>query len=150
MGLEAVAGSASVSSTANSLGTGSPSSSLGETSGMIGGVGKNEFLKLLVAQLRNQDPMKPMEDKEFIAQMAQLNTVDQVTNMNLKLGELLSFQAMSQASNLIGKLVEAESSDSSSIVGTVQGVTLVGGEVKIVVNNKELDLSDIRAIAPGA
>lgn len=121
----------------------------GAASALIGGVGKDDFLKLLVAQLRNQDPMKPMEDKEFIAQMAQLNTVEQVANMNVKLSEMLSFQAMAQASNLIGKLVEAEPAGFDPIIGIVRGVIVADNAVKVVVDNREVELADIRAIAPG-
>jgi len=48
-------------------------------------LGKDAFLNLLVTQLRNQDPLNPMEDKEFIAQMAQFSTLEQIQNLNTNL-----------------------------------------------------------------
>ncbi|WP_082760087.1 flagellar hook assembly protein FlgD [Abyssisolibacter fermentans] len=48
----------------------------------LGQVDKDSFLKLLVTQLQNQDPLNPMDDKEFIAQMAQFSTLEQIQNLN--------------------------------------------------------------------
>ncbi|MDF2545841.1 flagellar hook assembly protein FlgD [Anaerosolibacter sp.] len=48
---------------------------------------KDAFLKLLVTQLKHQDPLNPVEDKEFIAQMAQFTTLEQIQNMNKTMGE---------------------------------------------------------------
>ena len=74
------------------------------------GLGKNDFLKLLVAQLQHQDPLSPQEGQEFAAQLAQFSSLEQLTNVNdnLKAGQAFDL-AMSNSSmiNLIGKTVDA-------------------------------------------
>ncbi len=67
-------------------------------------LGKDDFLTLLIAQLANQDPLKPMEDREFIAQMAQFSTLEQMTNMTKSFEKLASEQKYSSVS-YVGKLV---------------------------------------------
>ena len=73
-------------------------------------VGKDEFLKMLIAQLQNQDPLNPMDGKDFTAQLAQFSSLEQLTNMNDQL-ELLSLYQSSlnnaQSVNLLGKEVTA-------------------------------------------
>jgi len=72
-------------------------------------LGKEDFLQLLVAQLSAQDPLNPMDSREFSAQLAQFSALEQMTNMNTTLGELVSAQqAMGNSSliSIIGKLVD--------------------------------------------
>lgn len=59
-------------------------------------LGKDDFLKILMAQLQNQDPSSPMEDKDFIAQMATFSSLEQMTNMNTTLESFLKMQEQSQ------------------------------------------------------
>lgn len=59
-------------------------------------LGKDDFLKLLMTQLQNQDPSKPMEDTDFIAQMAQFSSLEQMTNMTSTFGEFVKQQQQSQ------------------------------------------------------
>lgn len=66
-------------------------------------MGKDQFLKILITQLQNQDPMQPLEDKEFIAQMAQFSSVEQLMNISTQLNAL--GQSLGTASGLIGKEV---------------------------------------------
>lgn len=71
-------------------------------------LGKDEFLKILMAQLSNQDPLNPMEDKEFISQMATFSSLEQMMNMNESISYLVNNQSVSpviQYSHLIGKEV---------------------------------------------
>ncbi|WLR43536.1 flagellar hook assembly protein FlgD [Bacillus carboniphilus] len=87
---------------------------------------KDDFLKILITQLQHQGPMNPMEDKEFISQMANFSTLEQMTNMNSTLTQLIdsqSNQSFLSTSQLIGKEVEwltQEISESSSIVTAVK------------------------------
>lgn len=71
-------------------------------------LGKDDFLKLLIAQLQNQDPLNPMEDTEFISQMATFSTLEQMTNMNQAMEKLVQLQTQSSLidfSQFIGKEV---------------------------------------------
>jgi len=73
-------------------------------------LGKEDFLKLLVAQLANQDPLNPMESTEFTAQLAQFSSLEQLTNVNKNLDYLRLYQISmnnAQAVNFIGKTVKA-------------------------------------------
>jgi flagellar basal-body rod modification protein FlgD len=77
---------------------------------------RNTFLKLLVAQLEHQDPLKPMENTDFTAQLAQFSVLEQIEAMNSNFGALLSNQEMEsqrQAVNFIGKTVSAEGDTTS-------------------------------------
>jgi flagellar basal-body rod modification protein FlgD len=67
-------------------------------------LGKDAFLRLLIAELSNQDPLNPMNDREFIAQMAQFSTLEQMTNMTKALEGISSMEPYSAVS-YIGKLV---------------------------------------------
>lgn len=75
-------------------------------------LGKDQFLSILVTQLKNQDPMQPMEDKEFIAQMAQFTSVEQLMNISSQLNAMS--QSLGNVSGLIGKQISWVDSGSSS------------------------------------
>ncbi|GLB59345.1 flagellar hook assembly protein FlgD [Cytobacillus sp. NCCP-133] len=91
-------------------------------------LGKDDFLKILMIQLQNQDPMNPMQDKDFIAQMATFSSLEQVTNMNNTMEKLLAFQEQSQLmsfNQFLGKNVTwhklAEASDSEQASAIEEG-----------------------------
>ena len=94
--------------------------------------GKDDFLKLLLAQLSNQDPLKPMEDKEFIAQLAQFNSLEQMQQVNTHLVDMLAGMSLSQASSLIGKFVEA-----GQFSGVVNAVTMADGKAKVTLDTDQ-------------
>ncbi len=107
-------------------------------------LGKDDFLKILVTQLKYQDPTKPMEDKEFIAQMAQFSSLEQMTNMSSQFTELSAILKGAQAMNLIGRDVEIAKGD-SIIKGSVEAVTN-GSFPQVMVNGAYYDYDDISKV----
>ncbi|KYG35053.1 flagellar hook assembly protein FlgD [Alkalihalobacillus trypoxylicola] len=72
-------------------------------------LGKDDFLKILITQLQNQDPANPMDDREFIAQMAQFSSLEQMTNMNQNISQMMDMQITQNLvthSELIGKEIQ--------------------------------------------
>lgn len=125
-------------------------------------LGKDDFLQLLVTQLKHQDPLSPMEDKEFIAQMAQFSSLEQMQNLNkvMEVGfshmiasqdDLLAtfntWQTMANSFNLIGKEVTGYTDNEELVTGVVERVIVNSGEPKVVVNGKEIRISFIDQVA---
>ncbi len=113
-----------------------------------GEMGKDEFLNLLVTQLKYQDPLNPVDDKEFIGQMAQFSSLEQMQNLNTSMTQ-------SQAYSLIGKSVSANYVDEQtmkavSVAGEVTGVKVSGGKTYVIVNGKEVPVEKISQVADGA
>lgn len=108
---------------------------------------KDSFLKLLVAELRHQDPTQPMNDREFISQMAQFSSLEQMSNMNQSIERLLLRSQSGEAFSLIGKEVEAVDFASQQIVrGLVSGVVYRQDGIKVIVGSSEVSLNDIHAV----
>jgi len=111
--------------------SGTSSSSFTQAAG--GQIGKDTFLKLLAAQLQHQNPLNPTDDQQFLAQMAQMSEVEQVTNMARGQEEITRSQQMTEAVSLIGRTVtwlDANGSH-SAVVDSVQaganGPTVTAG-----------------------
>ncbi len=107
-------------------------------------LGRDDFLKILLTQLQNQDPSNPMEDKEFIAQMAQFSSLEQMTNMAQGFQELNSVLSSSRALGVLGRTVEVLAG-SDVVQGTVSAVTQ-GATPTITVNDRVFDYADIQRI----
>lgn len=108
---------------------------------------KDSFLKLLVAELRHQDPTQPMNDREFISQMAQFSSLEQMSNMNQSIERLLLRSQSGEAFSLIGKEVEAVDFASQQIVrGLVSGVVYRQDGIKVIIGSAEVSLNDIHAV----
>lgn len=88
-------------------------------------LGQEDFMKILLTQLTYQDPMKPMDNQEFMAQMAQFTSLEQTQQLNDKLATLISNQAALQSVGLIGRTVDINNGN-ASVTGTVVSLSLAG------------------------
>lgn len=107
-------------------------------------LGKDDFLKLLITQLSNQDPTSPMENTEFIAQMAQFSSLEQMTNMSSEFSKLNSVLVSNNAVGTIGKTVDLDLGGAVT-TGVVDAVTY-GENPQVMVNGMYYDMSKISAV----
>jgi flagellar basal-body rod modification protein FlgD len=109
------------------------------------GLGQDDFLKILLTELKFQDPLKAQDNKEFIAQLAQFSGLELNRQSNDKADALLTFQSATQAVGLIGKQVQVRTTGSDTPVGTVTTVTFQNGspllQIKVDENTVLQDVS---------
>jgi flagellar basal-body rod modification protein FlgD len=105
-------------------------------------LGQEQFLKLLVTQMTNQDPLSPEDDKSFLAEMAQFSAVDAMSSVSSSMSKL-------QAASMIGKTVSGTVSTDTGqdvVSGTVSAVTFTSSGVKLTVGDKTLDLGNVTQV----
>lgn len=116
-------------------------------------LGKDEFLQLLITQLRHQDPINPVEDKEFIAQLAQFSSLEQMQNLNTNLQDMMMAQqkltALGQATQMIGREVELFTQEGESMFGRVTGVQFRAGWPMLVIDGKLYGFDEVVSIREG-
>ncbi|SDG15574.1 flagellar hook capping FlgD N-terminal domain-containing protein [Desulfosporosinus hippei] len=140
----------------NINGTTYKTSSTSNTSGSQGivtndSLGKDDFLKLLVAQLQNQDPLNPVDNKESIAQLASFSSLEQMNNIAASMETLsksMTFfsqqSALTQGAAMIGKWVSGVDIDGVTVIeGTVEAVKWLDGDPKLQVRKADGSLKDI-------
>jgi flagellar basal-body rod modification protein FlgD len=107
-------------------------------------LGKDDFLKLLITQLSNQDPTSPMEDTQFISQMAQFSSLEQMTNMSTSFSKMADFLNSQEAAGTLGKTVELDIGD-TTVQGIVEGATREENP-QVMVNGMYYSMDKIKAI----
>ena len=91
-------------------------------------LGQDDFLQLLVTQMRNQDPMAPMQDTEFIAQMAQFTSLEQSRKMSEDMAEMRSQTSFQQGVGLLNQQVTVKVGEEAPLTGIVTELQMVEGE----------------------
>lgn len=88
------------------------------------GIGLQDFLKILSTQLTYQDPLKPMDNQQFLAQLAQFTSLGQTQQVNDKVTQLLSDQSINQSIGLLGKTVDISLDSGTVASGTVTALSM--------------------------
>ena len=102
------------------------------TTTQAAGIGQDDFLKILLTQMNYQDPLKPMDNQQFVAQMAQFTALEQTRQANDHLENLLTIQSATQSIGLIGRTVQI-STASGSTLGEVTALSFVDGQPQMTV-----------------
>lgn len=107
-------------------------------------VEKEQFLQLLVAQMKYQDPLEPMDNTEYVSQLATFSQLEQMQNISLT-------TEMQRATSMVGNLVTIDATNSATgvttqITGKVDFVTMSGSKVKVSVNDNLYDLDSVSKV----
>ena len=108
-------------------------------------LGQDQFLKLMLSQLENQDPLEPVKDTDFIAQMAQFSSLEQQSQLNKSISEFLSRQESAQLHDYLGKKVKINTT-AGVVSGVVTEIKNLGEESKVVVNGFEYNPKFIKSV----
>lgn len=124
------------------------------TSSQASIIGQEDFLKILLTQLNYQDPLKPLDNQEFLAQMAQFSSLEQSRQLNDRVDTLLTIQSSTQSIGLLGKTVDI-STDTGTVTGQVTTLTFKEGQpfMTVKVGSQALtgiSLSQILLVRQGA
>lgn len=109
-------------------------------------LGRQDFLQLLVMQLKNQDPLNPIDDREFIAQMAQLSSLEATNQLSSQMGQMAAAQQQLGALALVGRDVEYSDGSGGTARGKVVGMKLGAAEPVLKIDDREVPLDQIQTV----
>jgi flagellar basal-body rod modification protein FlgD len=100
----------------------------------VNSLGLDDFLKILLTQLTYQDPLKPLDNQEFIAQLAQFTSLQQTSELNRNAQQSLTILASTQAVSLLGKTVQVQGQNNDgSVIGQVTTLRFNNGQPMVTV-----------------
>ncbi len=112
-------------------------------------LGSEDFMKLLAVQFQSQDPLKPMDDTAFIAQMAQFTSLQQTQTMTTQMTKLSATQDLMAANSYLGQMVTVDNGNGGSASGIVSAVQVDSNGPKIVVGGNPYAISSVLSVQSG-
>jgi flagellar basal-body rod modification protein FlgD len=120
------------------------------SAGFSSQIGQNQFLQLLVAQMKSQNPLEPTSNQEFLGQLAQFSTLSGIETLNSNFSDLMSLQQITQGSSLIGKQVAYMDPENQAVSGIVHSVAVTDGKMQLQVGGNLVTLDRILGVAAAA
>lgn len=108
----------------------------------------DQFIKLMIAELQNQDPLNPMDNEKMLGQLSQMRAIGATDRMSSTLDSVLLGQNLTNASSLIGKKIAGLDNDKQRVTGVVDKVTIVNGVPSVHLGEKTVGLKNISDILP--
>ncbi len=109
-------------------------------------IGRDQFMELLVTQLRNQDPLEPVNQQDFLGQLAQFSSLEGIERLNLNFAESLKFQQLSQGGAIVGSRVEYTNAQGETKTGLVDSARVLNGELRFQMGDDIVGLSDLTGV----
>ena len=112
----------------------------------LGTLDKDAFLKLLVAQMKFQNPMSPTDPSQFMAQTAQFTMIEKLQNMEKSSADQTKAQQATEAATMLGEQVVASGPDGTDVTGIVTGMRITSNGPQLKVNNIEVGLDAVKEV----
>src|SRR5262249_13220740 len=110
-----------------------------QASGPTNVLGQEQFMQLLLAQVRHQDALEPLKDQYFMAQLAQFSSLQGIQQLNANFADMLQLQQLTQGANLIGRTITFQQAGSSAVNrGVVDRVTTDNGQIQVHVGTAQV------------
>jgi flagellar basal-body rod modification protein FlgD len=113
----------------------------------MAGLGSDQFMLLLLTELRNQNPLEPMDNKDLMGQITQMNSLQELQKINDDLEALNHSNQLTEAAGLIGKKVEYQVSGADPQTGVVSGVSLMQDQIMLWVGDSTVPLSSLITVS---
>ena len=136
-------GPSAASGTSGSSAAGSTSSS---TTGGMSAITPDDFMKMLITELKNQDPMNPTNSDQIMQQISEIRNIQATSDLTTTLNSVALGQSLATAGSLIGRQVEGLGSDGSQVSGAVSSVSIKNGSPELNVGKQTLTLANITAV----
>jgi flagellar basal-body rod modification protein FlgD len=124
-----------------------------ETSGISSSneLGRDQFITLLVAQLQNQDPLEPVTNEDFVAQLAQFSSLEGIERLNASFSDVLALQNLTQGANLIGHTATyRDPVTNAETQGTIEAYRVDEGSIQVVINGQPVAIGLVTEVAESA
>jgi flagellar basal-body rod modification protein FlgD len=110
---------------------------------------REDFMNILLAEMSHQDPLNPVDNQEFLSQLAQLQTLEATSALSDGIASLVALGRLSAAGQLVGMTVRGAGTDGEEIAGTVEKILVRGTQVSVSVNGAEVPLERITEMGRG-
>src|SRR5262245_17247640 len=111
------------------------------------GMGRDQFLQLLVAQLQNQDPLQPVQQQEYLQQLSSFSLLEGMEDLNASFGEMLKMQQLTQGAGLAGKVISFDDPNTGEeLLGRISEVRVENGQILLQVGNYAVKLDDVNSV----
>lgn len=122
-------------------------SAAAQTSSVTGSAGMDsDFMLLLLAQLRNQNPLEPLQDKDMMAQLTQISSLSELQQINSSISAMANKSSLGEAAALIGKSVQYNLGQGVIQDGVVTGVSVDGGQIMLWLGDLKVPMSAVLSI----